>query len=370
MGSKKHIIVSVSNDLSFDQRVHKVCTSLHNAGYNILLVGRIRKKSVPLERVYRIRRFKYIPERGVFFYAVFNIRLFIFLMFKKVDVLHANDLDTLLANWMAKLFRRKHLVYDTHEYFTGVPEIQNKPIVKKTWTAIEKMIFPKLNYVFTVNDSIANLYEKEYGIKIKVLRNFPVATPLIKSKSKRELGLPNDKKIVILQGGGINVDRGSEELLEAIALSDELFLCIVGDGDVIEVLKKRSCEKDLKDKLMFTGLLPYNEMMQYTMNANVGVSLDKDTNINHKFSLPNKIFDYLKAGIPVVVSDLKEVATIVKQYKIGKVIPNHLPKSILNSILEVIENTSLYEIQAAQKKLIWKNEEPVLLALYEELVKK
>ena len=81
---------------------------------------------------------------------------------------------------------------------------------------------------------------------------------------------------------------------------------------MIEVLKKRSCEKDLKDKLMFTGLLPYNEMMQYTMNANVGVSLDKDTNINHKLSLPNKVFDYVKAGIPVVVSNLKEVSAIVQ----------------------------------------------------------
>ena len=78
MGRKKNIIVSVTNDLSFDQRVHKVCTSLHNAGYDVLLVGRFRKNSIPLKRVYNIRRFKYIPDRGVLFYAVFNIRLFIF----------------------------------------------------------------------------------------------------------------------------------------------------------------------------------------------------------------------------------------------------------------------------------------------------
>jgi len=367
MGSKKHIIISVSNDLSFDQRVHKVCTSLHNAGYNILLVGRVRKKSVPLEREYKIRRFKYIPERGVFFYAVFNIRLFIFLMFKKVDVLHANDLDTLLANWMVKLFRRKHLVYDTHEYFTGVPEIQNKPIVKKTWTAIEKIIFPKLRHVFTVNDSIADLYEKEYGVKIKVLRNFPVASPLIKSKSKSELGLPNDKKIVILQGGGINIDRGSEELLEAIALSDELFLCIVGSGDVIELLKKRSDKKDLNGKVMFAGLLPYNEMMQYTMNADVGVTLDKDTNMNYRFSLPNKIFDYIKAGIPVVSSNLVELALIIKKYNLGLLIKNHEPNEILSTIVSVVNNQEFKKnINVASKDLIWENEIIPLLIIYKQ----
>ena len=226
-----------------------------------------------------------------------------------------------------------------------------------------------MKYVFTVNNSIAELYEKEYGVKIKVLRNFPDAKPLQKTKSKQDLGLPNDKKIVVLQGGGINIDRGAEELLEAIALSDQLFLCIVGSGDVIELLKKRSIEKDLLEKVIFTGLLPYNEMMQYTMNADVGVSLDKDTNINHKFSLPNKIFDYVKAGIPVVVSNLKEVAGIVQEFKIGVVCSNHMPNTILKSILEVLENPSSYKIEEAQKQLIWNNEESVLLSVYNKLDK-
>ena len=367
MVEKKNIIVSVTNDLSFDQRVHKVCTSLQNAGYNVLLVGRLRKNSVPLKRTYKTKRFKYIPKRGVFFYAVFNIRLFIYLMTQKVDVLHANDLDTLLANWMVKVLRKKQLVYDTHEYFIGVPEIQSKPIVKKTWTIIEQNIFPKLKNVFTVNDSIAELYKNQYGVKINVIRNFPEAKSLEKNKTKDDLGLPKDKKIVILQGGGINVDRGSEELLEAIALSNQLFLCIVGSGDVIEKLKIRAKEKDLFNKVLFTGLLPYEDMMQYTMNADVGVSLDKDTNVNYRFSLPNKVFDYVKAGIPVMVSNLKEVASIVKQYHIGEVCNDHLPDSILNSLNEVIEKKNTYKIKEAQSMLVWKNEEPILLSVYADI---
>ena len=367
MRNKKHIIISVSNDLSFDQRVHKVCMSLHKAGYSVLLVGRLRKNSVPLDRTYKVKRLRFIPERGVMFYALFNIRLFFYLLFRKVDVLHANDLDTLLGNWVVKFIRRKPLVYDTHEYFTGVPEIQEKPIVKKTWQIIEKIIFPKLKYVLTVNRSIATLYKNEYGVELKVIRNLPVSDSLPKVKNRQDLNLPEDKKIVILQGGGINVDRGAEELLEAIALSKQLFLCVVGSGDVIGVLKSRSQQNDLKNKVMFTGLLPYNDMMQYTLNADVGVSLDKDTNINHKFSLPNKIFDYMKAGIPSVVSDLKEVAAIVNDHKTGLVVSSHEPDEILATILKAIDQISLKDIDIAQKKLTWENEEAVLLSVYKEL---
>ena len=93
------------------------------------------------------------------------------MLFKKFDVYHANDLDTLLPMWIISSIRRKNLVYDTHEYFTGVPEIQNRLIVKKIWKSIEKLIFPRLKYVFTVNSSISNLYFKDYQIKANVLRN-------------------------------------------------------------------------------------------------------------------------------------------------------------------------------------------------------
>lgn len=368
---KKKIIVSVTNDLTYDQRVHKVCLSLLDMGFDVLLIGRILPNSKELKMPYSVKRFKLLFNNGFLFYAAYNIRLFLFLLFKKVDILHSNDLDTLFANWLISKIRRKKIVYDSHEYFTGVPEIQQRPLVKKTWEKIEQLIFPKLQNVFTVNQSIANIYKEKYKVEVKVLRNLPLKEKIKRTQSKESLNLPSNKNIIILQGAGINIDRGAEELLEAVAISEDLFLCIVGSGDVIDFLMKRSESLDLIDKVLFTGKLNYQEMMQYTMNSDLGVSLDKDTNINYRLSLPNKIFDYVKAGIPVVCSNLIEVSNVVNQFQIGLISPSHNPKDILNTINELLENNNqnqyLPNLNNALEELNWENEVKVLINTYSEI---
>ncbi len=274
----------------------------------------------------------------------------------------------MLTFWIISKFKKKPLVYDSHEYFTGVAEIQNRPLVKYIWKTIEKSIFPRLNYVFTVNQSIANLYYKDYNILPKVLRNLPNISKIEKVKSRSELGLPLNKPIVILQGAGINVDRGSEELLEAIAIQDQFFLCIVGKGDVIDKLKHRCKKNDLLNKVIFVNTLPYNEMMQYTLNADIGVSLDKDNNINHKFSLPNKIFDYIKAEIPILASNLIEVSNIISTYQVGYTISEISSKSILNGlniVLKTKEESYLKDrFKHAINDLNWEKESRILIETY------
>ena len=130
MAPGKRIFISVINDLSTDQRVHKVCTSLEKEGYQVHLIGRKLNYSTPLDRTYNTKRIRLLFNKGAFFFAEYNFRLFWYLLFQKVDVYHSNDLDTLLANYLVSKIRRKHLIYDSHEYFTGVPEIQNKKFVK------------------------------------------------------------------------------------------------------------------------------------------------------------------------------------------------------------------------------------------------
>ena len=368
----KRVVVSVINDLSFDQRVDKVCTTLINNGFDVLLIGRKLKESMPISRDYQTTRMKLLFTKGAFFYAFFNIRLFFKLLFVKVDVFHANDLDTLLANRWASKLRGKPLIYDSHEYFTGVPEIQDRPKVKKAWEKIEKSIFPKLKYIFTVNQSIADLYRNQYNIEVHVLRNVPKSDDLKKTKSRSDLGIPLDKKIVLVQGTGINIDRGIEQLLEAIAIMDTAILYIVGSGDVLHQLKERSKAQDLNNKVVFVGKLPYTEMMQYTFNADVGVTLDKDTNINYRFSLPNKIFDYIKAGLPILSSNLVELKKIINQYEIGAITISHSPEEIKSSLMRIWEDENIFlqykeNAKKAAEELTWEKEVQPLLEVYKKL---
>lgn len=368
----KSVYVSVINDLSHDQRVHKVCTVLHEKGFKVTLVGRQLPDSQPIIRAYQTKRMKMLFKKGAFFYAFFNVRLFFLLLFSKTDILHSNDLDTLLANYLVSKIKRVPLIYDSHEYFTGVPEIQNRKWVKKVWTTIEKWIFPKLKFVFTVNESIADLYKQQYKVNVWVMRNIPSMKNIQLLKSKEELNLPKDRKIIILQGAGINVDRGAEELLEAVSLMNNCLLVIAGSGDVIEQLKLRSQKEDLSNKVRFTGKLPYEEMMQYTMLSDVGVTLDKPNNTNYELSLPNKLFDYIKAGIPILSSNLIEIKKVIQTYQIGAIIIDHNPLTIKNGLEEILNDETkrlqyVENSKKASKQLSWENEVLELVQVYDKI---
>jgi glycosyltransferase involved in cell wall biosynthesis len=300
------------------------------------------------------------------FYATYNIRLFIFLLFTRQDALFANDLDTLPANYLASVLKRKPLVYDSHEYYTGVPELENRPMVKKIWKTFERWIFPRLKTIITVNHSIAGLYEKEYGKKLSVIRNIPAKLKLPdneknKTTLKASLGLPIDKNIVILQGAGINIDRGAEEAVEAMQYLENEVLLIIGGGDVVDVIQQLIIKHHLEKKVILKPRMPYPEMMNHTVLCDLGLTIDKGTNINYQYSLPNKIFDYIHAGIPVLASRLPEVEKIVKGSDVGDFIENHDPMHIAGKISEMLSGTDKLagwkkNLQLAAQELTWEEE--------------
>lgn len=367
----KKAIVSVTNDLYTDQRVNKVCLFLVEEGYDVTLVGRKQKKSKELApRTYKTKRFKLLFEKGAQFYAVYNFRLFFYLLFRKTDLIVSNDLDTLLASFMAyKLKRKTKITYDTHEYFTEVPELVARPSVKRIWERIEQLIFPKLTHIYTVNNSIAQRYQEKYGKSLEVVRNISPRWEPANIKSKKELGLPEDKKIIILQGAGINVDRGVEEAVLAMQHIENALFLIVGDGDILAQLKNIVKEYELEKRVLFKGKVPYQEMMNYTFHADLGLTLDKDTNLNYRFSLPNKVFDYIHTTTPILASSVIEVKTVVEKNNVGRIIDNHDPKHIAEKIQSIIENEALLQqlkencVEAATIEN-WENEKNVLRKIY------
>lgn len=369
---KKKAIVSVINDLVTDQRVHRTCLTLTQNGYDVLLIGRIKKDSLPLpERPYSTKRMKLVFEKGVPFYIEYQLRLLFELLYHKADLLFANDLDTLLPNYLASIAKLKPIVYDSHEYFTGVPELQDNRIKRSVWKMVERVVIPKLEFMITVNNSIAKLYHDEFGVNVTVMRNLPMQKHITSAKSRKELGLPEDKNIILLQGAGINVNRGVEEAVEAMQYTKNTILLIIGDGDVITQLKLLAKELNLDEKVKFIPKQPLEELMNYTTVADIGLTLDKDTNINYRYSLPNKLFDYIQAGVPVLASPLVEVKNIVDTYAIGECIDSHNPQHIADKISSMLDNKEklkAYKANAlkAREELCWEKEKTVL----EDIIRK
>jgi glycosyltransferase involved in cell wall biosynthesis len=370
-----HVILSVTNDIATDQRVQKVVYTLQKNGYEVLVVGRKLKDSLDVSHLpFKSYRFRLLFKKKALFYAEYNLRLFFFLLFKKADVLHANDLDTLLANYLVSKIKGIPIVYDSHEYFCYVPELINRPLVQKIWLGIEKWLFPKLKHIITVNNSIARLYEQEYKIPVKVLKNVPFKSVYQNNriKSKHELGLPENKSIILLQGSGINIHRGAEEAVEAMQYVKNAILLIIGGGDVFSNLEKLVLQHQLMDKVMIKPKMPFYDLIHFTFNATIGLSIDKPGNPNYENSLPNKLFDYIHAGVPVLVSGLNEVKRIVLHYNIGCIIENHQPQHIAEKLNYMLNSGMAYQswkenCKKAAEENCWENQEHILIDIYKNL---
>jgi len=376
MKAMRRAIVCVTNDLATDNRVHRTCTVLRELGWEVLLVGRRLPDSQPLQRAYRTHRMRLLFRKGPLFYAEYTIRLFLLLLMRRADLILANDLDTLPASFAAARSKGAELVYDSHEYFTEVPELfrpdgGSRP-ARRVWLALERVLFPRLRWVITVNDSIAGEYRKRYGTELTVVRNVPMYRDLGPLPSRADLGLPADRFILILQGSGINVQRGGEEAVLAMRELPGCLLLVVGGGDAWPVLQRMVEDQGLKDRVRLLQRMPYERMMQYTRNADLGLSLDKDTNLNYRYSLPNKLFDYFRAHIPALVTDLPEVAGIVRRYEAGLVIPRAEPALIAAEVRALQADTEARKTLRqnaifAAASLDGEREKAVLTALFQDL---
>ena len=362
----KKVSLSVINDLVTDNRVHKVAISLQKMGFEPVLIGRLLPESSDVNRDYQTHRMKLLFRKGAMFYLEYNLRLFFFLLKCKVDIFVSNDLDTLPANYLASRIKRKPLIYDSHEYFTEVPELIGRPIVKSIWTWLEKLLVPKVDAAYTVCDSIAEVYCDLYKVDFKVVRNLPVCSKLEKMEHQEKAGV--EPKVVLYQGA-LNLGRGIESAIRAMQFLDGAELWLAGDGDITSRLQEMVYELNLDKKVKFLGRLPLHDLHEVTCQADLGISLEEDLGLNYRFALPNKLFDYIQAGVPVLVSNLPEMKRIVEQYKIGVIAETHQRKELAGLMKAALfdqEKRLVWEqnLPRAAAELCWENEEKVLQDIY------
>jgi len=285
------------------------------------------------------------------------------LLFAEVDLIFANDLDTLPAAFLAAKLRNKRLIYDTHEYYTETPELVHRPITQAIWRTIENFIFPRLTDIITVNESIAKLYGDKFNKKIHVCRNIPLSINPKCQIKKEDLGISTDKKIILYQGS-LNVGRGLEWILEAMPLIENAILLIIGEGDIRHKLEQLTKKLGVEGKVIFAGKVDCKNLTEYTRLADIGLCLLEKKGLSYYYSLPNRVFDYINAGVPILATDFPEITKIVETHKTGMLINHYEPEYLTKVITEMLTvplNTDHFKTVA--KELCWEEEEKVLVSV-------
>jgi glycosyltransferase involved in cell wall biosynthesis len=366
-----HIILAVTNDISTDQRLIRTARTLHKMQAHISVIGRrFHGEKYVNDTHFDAIRMNLVFNKGPLFYAEYNIRLFFRLLVMKADILVSNDLDTLPAVYLASGIKNTPLVYDSHEYFTEVPELNNRRLVRRIWEKIESLMLPHIQFSSTVSLPIAEAYKKKYNIHMEVIRNLPFRKT---AEAAPEFTLQKQSGKTIIYQGALNMGRGLEMAIKAMQYTENLHLVIIGRGDLETQLKELVQSLGLTTKVTFTGSISPEKLFDYTVQADLGISLEEDLGLNYRFALPNKVFDYIQAGVPVLVSDLPEVKSLVLQYDVGMINNTGTPAelgALFNRILgdETKIQAWKLNLKKAASELCWENEEQKLIKLYQSAI--
>jgi glycosyltransferase involved in cell wall biosynthesis len=359
----KRIYFTVTNDLTYDQRMYRICTSLAEHGYDITLVGRKLKTSLPLtQKKFKQKRIRCWFNKGKLFYAEYNLRLINYLLLKKMDAICAIDLDTIHPCYTISKFKRIPRIYDAHELFTELKEVISRPLIHRLWSKVEKTLVPRFKWGYTVSEGIAKEFNRRYGVNYATIRNMPVLQPL--------LSWPAKEKIILYQGA-VNEARGLEFLVIAMQwISHRLVIC--GDGNFMPQLKELIKKYKLEDRIELKGMLPPDQLRQVAAQAHIGIALAEKEGLNQYLALPNKFFDYMHAGLPQVTMNYPEYQQINKEFEVAVLLDDLDPQRIAAITNNLLADDVLYQrlkenCEKAREIFNWQAEEKKLIAFYQSV---
>lgn len=357
---KKKIIFTVINDLTYDQRMQRICSTLANEGYTVQLVGRKLSGSKPLKKQnYKQTRLNCFFTKGIFFYAEYNLRLAFYLFFTRFDIVSAVDLDTLFPCFFVGKAQSIPIVYDAHEYFTEVPEVVNRPIVKKVWEFIANTYIPKLKYCYTVGPMLADLFTKKYGVPFASIVNAPITKPLTSE--------PREKNVLLYQGA-LNAARGIEHYIDMMPLLPDYKLWLVGEGDLSKALRERVKAKNVEHQVQFFGKIEPENLHFITTKAYLGLNVSENAGLSYFYSLNNKFFDHIHALLPTIANKFPEYEKMNEQFNV-MVFADANPESVAKQVKLLADDKSLYNTLAenclkARSVLNWEEESIKLAGFY------
>lgn len=367
--AESRIISSVINNYLGDQRVQKQIRSLQKFGFETEVIATDLRGNPKLNFDYPVQIIRLSNQDGMRMYLEFNRKLFIRLMktVKKGDVLIANDVDSLLPNYLVSKIKKVPIVFDSHEIFSELPSLTGRKLRKKIWKILESSLVPKMKYFYTVSEGYADWFENEYGNRPEIIMNVPQIQTETHHLLDIELPKTKENEKILIYQGAINISRGIDKMILAMEQIENAQLWIIGNGPKKEDYQKLTSEKKLDSKVRFIGAVSPDQLKLITPKADLGFSLEEDLGISYRYALPNKIFDYIHAGVPVLGTNLPDIKRTIENHKIGRTISDHTPGHIAKIANEMLaEGKEIYFENLKKATLVfnWANEEKKLEKIF------
>ena len=365
-----------------DARVTKEARTLVEAGNQVVIFALKSKGTKTLEERdgFLIKRIKiysryWLPKGGIFFaikyleYVFQNVRT---LWSERFDVYHAHDLETLPLAYILSTLNKKPFIYDSHELYIERENI--KGILKRVWHRIEKILAPRPNKSIIVCDSLGEIYARRYRVpKPEIIKNCQYPNTQVRKDVLRNiLSIPKKDKIIIYLGE-IASRRGVDVMIDAMNYLEGKDLVLIGQGDYRFFLREKVKTHQKSDKIFVLDPVPWETLADYTASADLGVFLGQNVCLNVYYILPNKLFEFLSAGLPVVVSDFPEMHRVVIENNVGLVVNEHDAIAAAEAINRILDDRSLYNKMSNNAKRViiekynWQIEGQKLLQLYKNL---
>jgi glycosyltransferase involved in cell wall biosynthesis len=360
----KRLVFTVTNELTYDQRMIRICSSLAGAGYLVTLVGVKRPGSTPFpDQPFAQKRIPCLFQKGKGFYIEYNLRLFFYLLFKKADCLISIDLDTILPGYFISRLKGLARVYDAHELFCEMKEVVTRPAIYRFWKKIERFTVPHFKNGYTVNEIIAGEFRRMYGVQYAVVRNVPVLRPL---------AIPPKPEKYILYQGAVNEGRSFETLIPAMQwVPVPLIIC--GDGNFMQQASELVKKYGLEQKVIFRGKVPPQELRAITEKAWIGLTFFENKGQSNYYSLANRFFDYMHAAVPQLCVDYPVYREINNKHRIAVLMDDLSPEAIAQGLNSLLNDQPLYDslqrnCLEAREVINWQEEEKTLLAFYANII--
>ena len=360
----------ILNSFDYDSRARLICHDIISAGFDLDIIategsGTDNFEGAPIHRIHQRSK----PFRQIRFIE-FNVEAAAIASRLQAEILHAVDLDTLWAAVTAARHRRANVVYESRELYTELLALKNRSLTTWFWRNLEKRYIKRADAVITINLSIAGELVKRYGIAHpEIVHNVAAAQNTDKAINLRDEFQFDHKHILIYQGI-LRPGQGLTRILAALVQLKDTGLVIVGDGPERNTIEELIRRLGITDQVRFAGMINPDKLYEYTSGADAGVLLMENLALNNYLALPQKLFQYIMAGTPPIVSDMPELRRIVQNDNLGLVLPDKTAENDSAAIRKFLESDleqAAANCRKARLKYSWDIEGGKIIEIYKGL---